>query len=431
MSSDPSCAAQLVDGRLAGAQFLNDARVRTIFELLDRGGEEVRVVGGAPRDALLGVCAREIDFATTALPGVVEARAAASGFRTLPIGIEHGTVTVLVDGSPFEVTTLREDVTTDGRRATVRFGRSFEQDALRRDFTINALSVRSDGRLFDYVGGVPDLLARRLRFIGDPRTRIREDFLRSLRFLRFHSQFGEGEPDPEAIAAILAERDGLDQLSRERVRAEVMKLLTGARASETAALISEMGLLQNLSGGVGYPARLAKTIAVEGSLGAAPDAILRLAALCVLVTEDADRLQVKLRLANRERERLAAASRALVPLHGREGPPAEDELRAKIYLEGRSACADAVILAFAESRGAARQDDWLTALRFVLNETEPKQPFSGADVLARGVSAGREIGAILKDLQARWIRAGFPKDAASIKRLLDEAMAKCGERGQN
>ena len=193
--------------------------------MLDCDGEEARVVGGAVRNELLGVPIAEIDVATTAVPEEVVKRVTAAGFKPVPTGIEHGTVTVVIDKHPFEVTTLRKDVETYGRHAKVEFGRDWKADAERRDFTINALSATSDGTVYDYAGGLEDLGQRRVRFIGDPAKRIAEDYLRILRFFRFHAAFGSGRIDAAGLAACIAGRDGLDQFSRERVRMELLKLL--------------------------------------------------------------------------------------------------------------------------------------------------------------------------------------------------------------
>jgi poly(A) polymerase len=413
--------ARIEDGFLVGAAFAADRDVREIFELLDRNGEEVRIVGGAPRDALLGAPVREIDFATTALPGVVTARAQAAGLKTVPTGVEHGTVTLVLHGKPYEITTLREDIATDGRRAVVRFGRSFEHDASRRDFTVNALSVSSDGRLHDYVGGLADLARRRVCFIGDAATRIREDYLRSLRFLRFCAQFGEGAPDVEALAAILANRDGLARLSRERVRSELMKLLLGRRSVEICRLMSDIGLMASLLGGVVYCERLPRFLELEDALESPPDVVARLAALTTVVFEDGERLRDRLRLSNADRDRLVQAGRLLPALHGRDAPPEREEMLELLFHWGRRACADALFLACAEAGDLANRAAWIAALRALPALTEPKLPFGGADVVARGVAPGQGVGVVLKDLQARWIRAGFPKDAGTISRLLDEA----------
>jgi len=208
-----------VDGRtgrkLEGAPWLTAGPLPRLLEVLDRDGEEARVVGGAVRNALLGVPIAEVDVATTAVPEEVARRVEAAGFKPVPTGIEHGTVTVVIDKHPFEVTTLRRDVETFGRHAKVAFGRDWRVDAERRDFTMNALSVGRDGAIYDYVGGLDDLAARRVRFIGDPRKRIAEDYLRILRFFRFDAAYGTSEhPYADGIAACIAGRDGLDHLSR-------------------------------------------------------------------------------------------------------------------------------------------------------------------------------------------------------------------------
>ncbi len=205
-------------------------RLTTVLAALDAPGEETRLVGGAVRDALLGRPVADIDLATTLLPEAVVARANAAGLKPVPTGIAHGTVTVVAEGEPFEVTTLREDIETDGRHAVVRFGRDFGHDAARRDFTVNALSVTPDAYVHDTVGGLADLAAARVRFIGEARQRIREDYLRVLRFFRFHARYGAGDPDPEGLAASIEARDGLALLSRERVRGELLKLLVAPGA---------------------------------------------------------------------------------------------------------------------------------------------------------------------------------------------------------
>lgn len=413
----------LKDGSLKGAGFLSDAGVRRVFAALDGGGEETRVVGGAVRNALLGEPVTEVDFATTATPDVIAARAAAASLRAVPTGLEHGTVTLIVEGVPFEVTTLREDVETDGRRAKVRFGRSFQRDAQRRDFTINAMSASAAGALFDTTGGLADIAARRVRFIGEARQRIREDFLRSLRFFRFHAAYGEGAMDPEAFNAVIAEREGLRTLSRERVRAELLKLLGASGAAAVAGDMSGAGLLQPLLAGIVQPARLARVMAIEAARDRPGDAALRLIAFCALVEDDAARLREMLRLSNSEASRVQRAAKALVSLQGRDAPPAPRELYALLFEHGQAAACDGLTLAHAQSPAAAEDAGWASAFAFLRDTPPPRLPFSGADLLARGLPGGREIGEILKKLQALWIRAGFPKDPASVARLLDEAMA--------
>ncbi|MEA2960031.1 MAG: poly(A) polymerase [Alphaproteobacteria bacterium] len=267
--------------RRLDAAWLQAAPLKDLLAVLDGVGEEARVVGGAVRNALLAEPIGEIDIATTALPTEVIGRAQAAGFKAVPTGIEHGTITVVVHGQPFEVTTLREDVETFGRHAKVAFGRDWKQDAERRDFTMNALSAARDGTVYDYVGGLADVAARRVRFIGDAAARIAEDYLRILRFFRFHAAYGEGALDPAGLAACIAGRAGLDQLSRERVRAELLKLLLAKRAVPAIAAMTEAGLLDRILGGVPLLASHAKMGTLEATLGLAPDAMRRLAALAV------------------------------------------------------------------------------------------------------------------------------------------------------
>jgi poly(A) polymerase len=391
-----------------------------VLSLLDTDGEEARLVGGALRNALLGRPVEEFDIATTATPETIVARARAAKLKSVPIGVAHGTVMLVVDGRPFEVTSLREDVETDGRHAKVRFSRDFETDAKRRDFTMNALSMRREGTLYDYVGGLADIEARRLRFIGDPVARIREDYLRILRFFRFAAAYAEGPLDGSAVLACLRERDGLARLSRERVRSEIMKLLAAPRAGEVTREFCETGLLGALLASAPDPARLIRLLRFRD--GAPPDPLLALAALCVNLPEDAERLRDRLRLSNPETQRLADAAAALVTLHGLETPPPTSALLRRIFRFGRQAVCDALALAAAESN--TDPASWHEALTYARAAEEPRLPFSGADLLARGVAEGKAIGDTLKDLQTRWIEAGFPDDPRRLAELLKEALRK-------
>jgi poly(A) polymerase len=306
----------------------------------------------------------------------------------------------------------------------VKFGRDFRQDALRRDFTINALSLSRDGQIHDYADGLKDLAANRVRFIGAARDRIREDYLRSLRFFRFSAAYGEGPLDEEGFKATVVEREGLLRLSRERIASELFKLLKARRAAEVVAELCEVGLLIPLVGAAPDPRRLARLTALETARGDAPDGLLRLAALFVGVSEDAERLRDKLRLSNADAERLASAARALEGLHGLAAPPSAGELRALLFSYGRETAADALSLAQVDAGAPADDRGFVSAYRFLNDTPQPTLPFSGADILARGIANGRQVGLALKIFQARWIRAGFPKDPASLAALLDEAVAE-------
>jgi poly(A) polymerase len=404
--------------------FLNDPKVQHLFTTLDGEGEELRVVGGAIRNALLGEAVHEIDFASTALPQISMARAEKAGLRCVPTGIDHGTVTIIIEGTPFEVTTLREDVETDGRRAKVRFGRNFEHDALRRDFTMNALSCRSDGEIFDYVGGLADLERRHVRFIGDAIQRVREDYLRILRFFRFHAAYGQGALDQEAFHAAIQEREGMHNLSRERIRAELLKLVVTRNAGSVVAQMCGAGLLIPVLAGIAVPSRLARVAAIEQTRGDTPDAILRLMALCMLVREDADRLRGELRLSNAESERLIRAARVREIWHGREWPPAQDDALVMLYEHGRQAVLDALTLIQAESHAAGDDASWQDAHKFLSETAQPQLPFSGADLVAQGITPGPRMGEMLKTLQALWIRAGFPRDPDALNRLLRKVLGQ-------
>ena len=380
----------------------------TIFALLDRDGEEARMVGGAVRNALMGLPIADIDIATTATPDIVMRRAADAGLRALPTGLDHGTVTLLVDHKPFEITTLREDIDTDGRHAIVKFGRDFSHDAQRRDFTINALYARADGTVEDYVGGLADLAQRRVRFIGNAHQRIREDYLRILRLFRFHAAYGEGALDKDALHAAIALRDGLDRLSRERIRAEIMKLLVAKNAAPTLRVMRDDGFLDHVLGGIGHVEAMARI--------AASDTILRLGALALDSAGDSERLRERLRLSNAEAARLNAMARALDHFH--TGTISRAEACRFAWVQGQEAARDAAALLAAREPGRDTQE-----LQRAAADRPAKSPFSGAQLMTRGLSPGPALGRILAAAEDQWAAAGFPTAEAETEALLAEAMA--------
>lgn len=394
------------------ASLLARADVAVLLSTLNRDGEEARIVGGAVRNALLGEPVADIDVATTCLPGETMRRARAAGFKVVPTGVEHGTVTVVIDGVPFEVTTLRRDVETDGRHAVVAFGRDFREDALRRDFTINALGLDAAGALHDYADGLADLAARRVRFIGSAGERIAEDFLRILRFFRFHARYGAGEPDRVALDACIAGRGGLDGLSRERVWAELRKLLVAPRAPATLQAMAGVGLLMPVIGGVPYLSRFA---AIADGSGEGVYPAFRLAALAVSVGEDAFRLRERLRLSNAEFERVSGIAAALEALSGRSAPPTIARLRQLAHRIGGDAVAGALVLLGTDRRSADTQ-----ALITQLVQTSPFLP-TGKDVLALGVGAGPKVGQVLEAAREAWIEAGCPAGRDEQMALLAKA----------
>jgi len=403
-------------------RLLGDPRLMRLLKALAASGGETRLVGGAVRDALLGLEPHEIDLATTATPDRVVKAAESAGLKSAPTGIDHGTVTIIVEGTPFEVTTLREDVETFGRSARVRFGVDFEQDALRRDFTVNALSLSTDGRLHDYAGGLEDLVARRVRFIGDPATRIAEDYLRILRFFRFHAAIGEGAIDPAGLAATIAAREQLSLLSPERLRAELLKLLVARRAADAVWLMAQTGVMEVVIGAC-FPARLERFVAIEQTESGPYDALMRLGALAVLTREDADRLRARLRLSNAEHLRLARAAQALAEIRSAEAPPAAQDMTRQLFLYERRTAGDALALAHAESRAEPGDICWRAARLFLRANAAPNFPVRSADLIAAGIAPGPALGAALKRLQALWIRAGFPRDPSIVKQLVAAAVA--------
>lgn len=373
--------------------------VRRLLAALAAPDEETRIVGGAVRNALLGRAVTEIDLATTAPPADTVRRARAAGLKAVPTGIEHGTITVLIEGASFEVTTLREDVETDGRHAVVRFGRSFKQDALRRDFTINAMSLGEGGRVYDYTGGLEDLGARRVRFIGDPRQRIREDFLRVLRFFRFSAAYAEGPLDPAGLDAAIRERDGLAILSRERIRAELLKLLEATRAAEVLHALSGTGLLLRILGAVPELGRFSRASAL--------DAVGRLAALLVWTEEDAERLRERLRLSNAEHDRVAIFARVLARL---KSVPLLDraEARRLATLHGTAPLLEVLTALSGEPRPILSESGQAQVDAFRSGEGAPVFPVTGGDLVTQGVPAGPEVGRRLAAAKRAWLEAGCP-----------------------
>ncbi len=400
---------------LKDAPWLTSGPLARLLDVLDGAGEEARVVGGAVRNALFGTPIVDVDIATTAVPGEVVKRATAAGFKPVPTGIAHGTITVVVDGHPFEVTTLRQDVETDGRHAKVAFGRDWKADAERRDFTINAMSAGRDGTVYDYVGGLADLDARRVRFIGEARKRIAEDYLRILRFFRFHAAYGTGEhPDPEGLAACIAGRAGLDRLSRERVRVEMLKLVVAPHAVPTLIAMADAGLLLRVLGGVSYLGAFENMAKVEAAAGLPADPVRRLGALGTQVTEDAERLLQKFRLSNDEHARLVSMAQDWYRISPAIG---EDGARALLYRLRPTFFTDRVLLAWARSQATAHDTGWHALATLPQRWTAPTFPLKAADLLARGVEKGPALGAALRAAEAAWIMGGFPTDEASLARL--------------
>jgi poly(A) polymerase len=411
----------MTDARaLADAPWLRSGPAARVLGLLNGGGEEARVVGGAVRNALLGIPIGDVDIATTALPAEVIRRAKAAGIKSVPTGIEHGTVMLVVDGQPFEVTTLREDIETFGRKAKVAFGRDWVSDALRRDFTVNGLSVDADGVVHDHVGGLDDITAKRVRFIGDPNQRISEDYLRILRFFRIHAAYGAGEPDLAGYLACIAARAGLATLSAERVRMEMLKLMIAKGAAAAVAAMVDGGLLLPVFGGVAYTGPFTAMIAAEHSLGLPPDAVRRLGALAVAVTEDAKRLATRLRLTNREAKALDSMGHRWWRLAGMD----EATARRRLYRLGDDRYRDRLMLAWARAGAGADSAHWRQLATLPERWSAPTFPLKAADFVNRGIAQGPALGQVLGLAEDAWLAAGFPLDQATLQAIADQTVTR-------
>jgi len=362
----------------------------------------------------------DIDIATTALPAEVIRRARAAGIKSVPTGIDHGTVTLVVEAQPFEITTLREDTETFGRKARVAFGRDWIADAERRDFTINGLSVDADGVVHDHVGGLEDIVAKRVRFIGDPDQRIAEDYLRILRFFRIHAAFGAGEPDRAGYLACIRARAGLANLSAERMRMEMVKLVVAEGAAGAITAMADGGLLLPIFGGVAYTGPFAAMIAAERLLGLRPDAVRRLGALAVAVTEDAKRLAIRLRLSNAETKALDSMGHRWWRLAGMD----EATARRRLYRLGADRYRDRLMLAWARAGSDSDAAQWRQLATLPERWSAPKFPLKAADFIARGIAEGSALGHVLALAEDAWLAAEFPLDQTALKAIADQTVTR-------
>ncbi|HEY1631676.1 MAG TPA: CCA tRNA nucleotidyltransferase [Rhizomicrobium sp.] len=379
--------------------------------VLDALGD-ARFVGGAVRNALMRRSVADIDIATPLVPEEIEKRLKAAGLRAIPTGIEHGTITALSSGKSFEVTTLRRDVSTDGRRAVVAFSTDWKEDAARRDFTINALYASADGEIFDYFGGLEDLKAGHVRFIGDAVQRIREDFLRILRLFRFHAWYGTGEIDGEALRASAAERGGLAKLSGERIQKEMFKILEADNPIPVLRAMAASGILTEILPNEADIARLERLVAIDRDNFFEPDGLLRLAAL---LHGDAGAVAERLRLSNQDRGRLqdvvTSQEKIVSYLSIRE-------VRKLLYRLGTKRFRDRVMLRWAEDGKPSNFIQWRAMLAIADSWERPKFPLDGGNVMAAGVKQGPLIGRILAEVEEWWIESDFIEDEFSLAERL-------------
>jgi len=393
-----------VELSLDAAKWRKKRGMRRLLAALGADEGLTRYVGGAVRDDLLALPVSDIDLATRIPPDDVIRRLEKAKIKAVPTGIDHGTVTAISDGHPFEVTTLRRDVSTDGRRATVAFTNDWQEDAARRDFTINALSADpGSGELFDYFGGIADLEQRHIRFIGDPLQRIAEDHLRILRFFRFHARFGAGEPDVAALNACSERANDLMALSRERIADELLKLLGLPDPAPTLRIMLDRGILRPVLPEIDG-ARLAQLkllMTAENEAHAEPEALRRLAALLPRDPAIAESVAARLRLSNKAKKRLACAA-------------ADDALqppRSLAYRFGRDCAIDRLLLS-GRAKEAGEIAHW----------NAPRLPISGGALIKRGLAEGPGIARTLRQIEDRWVDAGFP-GGGDFEQIVDEALS--------
>ena len=404
---------------LAGADWLADQLLQRVLAALTAEGGEARVAGGAVRNALLDEPVSDIDVATTETPTRVMDLARRAELVVHPTGLDHGTVTVVSkEGTrtrAFEVTTLRIDVEAYGRHAQVAFTDDWTADARRRDFTMNALYCDGSGALLDPVGGYRDLVKRRVRFVGEPEARIREDFLRILRFFRFQARYGHGAPDRRGLAACVALQEGLGRLSSERVRQEMLKLLVAPGAVPVLRVMAETGIAGRVLATAHDVSRLSRMADIDVSQGLEPDSVLRLAAIGLESTQDAATLRQALRLSNVEYNRLQHLAQSVLPTPALRA----NERRIVLYQTGPQGFRDAVRFAWAIDHGRFAAEAWAELLKLPELWSVPRFPVSGADLASRGVPAGPEMGRLLGRLEDWWMAAGFPADKNEVLAQLD------------
>jgi poly(A) polymerase len=379
---------------------------------------EARFVGGAVRNALLGVPVVDIDIAVPMPPEESVTRLSAAGIKTIPTGLAHGTVTAIVGSHSFEVTSLRRDVATDGRHATIAFTDDWAEDAMRRDFTINALYAGIDGEIFDYDAGVEDLIAGRVRFVGDPAERIAEDYLRVLRLFRFHAWYGRGEINEAALRAAAAAKDRLVVLSAERIAKEMLRLLEALNPAPVLRVMAATGILSEVLPVTLDMAQLERLCEIDRENLFVPDALLRLAAL--LAPEQADPVAERLKLSKTDRARLHSA------LGGSEkiiSHLSVNEVRRLLYKIGPAPFEDRVRLRWAAAPKSQPAIQWRMLLAMAASWERPKFLLTGGDVMDAGVPEGAGVGRILAQLEGKWVEEDFTTDESVLRERLSVLIA--------
>jgi poly(A) polymerase len=384
--------------------WMTEGPAARVMRALTAEGDQARFVGGCVRDALVGRGIRDIDIATPLSPQRVTDLLHKAGLKAVPTGIEHGTITAVADKTGVEVTTLRLDVETDGRRAKVAFTDDWQADAARRDLTINALSADASGAVHDYFGGLDDLAAGRVRFVGDPKQRIVEDYLRLLRFFRFHADYAAGAFDPPAVAAAQALAPNLKSLSGERLRQETLRLLTARRGIEVWGEMLGLGIVQHFLPWATSLDRLRAVAELEQRHGLAPDPVRRLAALTL--TGCGREVAERLKLSRAEGDRIIDLDAARAPFDV-SSPPA---VRRQIYAWGNDGARDRLLLDWVDRIDDAAGAD---ALNVIESWPRPRFPLKGADIVKLGIPEGPRIGEMLGKIEGWWIDRDFAPDRSA------------------
>jgi len=375
---------------------------------------EARFVGGAVRNALLGVPVVDIDIAVPIRPEDAMARLKAKGIRTIETGLDHGTVTAMAGSHAFEITSLRRDVETDGRHAKVAFTDDWALDAGRRDFTINALYASPDGEIFDYATGVEDLAAGKVRFVGDARIRIAEDYLRVLRLFRFHAWYGRGDLDAEGLTAATEAKDSLKTLSAERIAKEVLRLLEAPNPAPVLKVMAARGILAELLPGQLQLVRVEQLAVLDTSR----DAVLRLAALVPDSAQAANAAADRFRLSNAGRARLVQALSGEMISAGLSSHQA----RRMLYRLGQACFRDKLLLQWAGA--PAKEEAWLALLQIADGWQAPRFPLTGRDVMQAGVPEGPEVGRVLAGLETWWVEGDFAAGEKELRARLKDMIGK-------
>ncbi len=396
---------------LTDASWLHSTELKAVVAALSVNGKRPRIVGGAVRDGLLELPVADVDLATALTPDEVVRNLEAARIKAVPTGIDHGTITAVSGGKTFEVTTLRRDVSTDGRRATVVFSTDWQEDAARRDFTINALYADPDsGEVFDYFGGLDDLKAGIVRFIGEPAARITEDHLRILRYFRFYARFGKSAPDADAIAACEAAAKSLMALSRERIADELLKLLALSDPSGSVHLMIKHTIFAAFLPEISADAerRLQRLLTREAKAGVDPKSVRRLNAVLPDDKAIAEQVAARLKLSNKIRvelsERLSQAS------------PRSGTAKALGYRHGVAMAVDMFLL-------HGSDEDWQAGIHALADWSPPIFPIKGGELVARGLPMGPAVALTLRTVEQKWIDEGFP-GVVRTQEIADQLVAK-------